>query len=180
MSLNEQTSKGYNNSMKLIIIGPMASGKSVVGRKLSKKLGLQFFDTDEEIEKSAGASISWIFDVEGEAKFREREYQVLSKIIHENKYVISTGGGIILKAENTELLKKGTVIYLETSIQSQLERTMNDKNRPLLQNSLDKESTLRDLAKKRNPIYENLADITINETEDSNQTVNFILEKLNR
>ena len=166
--------------MKLIIIGPMASGKSVVGRKLSKKLGLQFFDTDEEIEKSAGASISWIFDVEGEAKFREREYQVLNKIIHENKYVISTGGGIILKAENTELLKKGTVIYLETSIQSQLERTMNDKNRPLLQNSLDKESTLRDLAKKRNPIYENLADITINETEDSNQTVNFILEKLNR
>lgn len=180
MSLNEQTSKGYNNSMKLIIIGPMASGKSVVGRKLSKKLGLQFFDTDAEIERSAGASISWIFDVEGEAKFREREYQVLNKIIHENKYVISTGGGIILKAENTKLLKKGTVIYLETSIQSQLERTMNDKNRPLLQNSLDKESTLRDLAKKRNPIYENLADITINETEDSNQTVNFILEKLNR
>ena len=180
MSLNEQTSKGYNNSMKLIIIGPMASGKSVVGRKLSKKLGLQFFDTDEEIERSAGASMSWIFDVEGEAKFREREYQVLNKIIHENKYVISTGGGIILKAENTELLKKGTVIYLETSIQSQLERTMNDKNRPLLQNSLDKESTLRDLAKKRNPIYENLADIIINETEDSNQTVNFILEKLNR
>ena len=180
MSLNEQTSKGYNNLMKLIIIGPMASGKSVVGRKLSKKLGLQFFDTDEEIERSAGASISWIFDVEGEAKFREREYQVLNKIIHENKYVISTGGGIILKAENTELLKKGTVIYLETSIQSQLERTMNDKNRPLLQNTLDKESTLRDLAKKRNPIYENLADIIINETEDSNQTVNFILEKLNR
>ena len=166
--------------MKLIIIGPMASGKSVGGRKLSKKLGLQFFDTDAEIERSAGASISWIFDVEGEAKFREREYQVLNKIIHENKYVISTGGGIILKAENTELLKKGTVIYLETSIQSQLERTMNDKNRPLLPNSLDKESTLRDLAKKRNPIYENLADITINETEDSNQTVNFILEKLNR
>ena len=166
--------------MKLIIIGPMASGKSVVGRKLSKKLGLQFFDTDEEIERSAGASISWIFDVEGEAKFREREYQVLNKIIHENKYVISTGGGIILKAENTELLKKGTVIYLETSIQSQLERTMNDKNRPLLQNTLDKESTLRDLAKKRNPIYENLADIIINETEDSNQTVNLILEKLNR
>ena len=166
--------------MKLIIIGPMASGKSVVGRKLSKKLGLQFFDTDEEIEMSSVASISWIFDVEGETKFREREYQVLNKIIHENKYVISTGGGIILKAENTELLKKGTVIYLETSIQSQLERTMNDKNRPLLQNTLDKESTLRDLAKKRNPIYENLADITINETEDSNQTVNFLLEKLNR
>ena len=166
--------------MKLIIIGPMASGKSVVGRKLSKKLGLQFFDTDEEIERSAGASISWIFDVEGEAKFREREYQVLNKIIHGDKYVISTGGGIILKTENTKLLKKGTVIYLETSIQSQLERTMNDKNRPLLQNTLDKESTLRDLAKKRNPIYENLADIIINETEDSNQTVNFILEKLNR
>ncbi|GIR19531.1 MAG: shikimate kinase 1 [Gammaproteobacteria bacterium] len=166
--------------MKLIIIGPMASGKSVVGRKLSKKLGLQFFDTDAEIERSAGASISWIFDVEGEAKFREREYQVLNKIIHENKYVISTGGGIILKAENTELLKKGTVIYLETSIQSQLERTMNDKNRPLYKTHWIKKSTLRDLAKKRNPIYENLADIIINETEDSNQTVNFILEKLNR
>ena len=58
--------------MKLIIIGPMASGKSVVGKKLSKRMGLDFFDTDKQIEKIAGARISWIFDVEGEEKFRER------------------------------------------------------------------------------------------------------------
>ena len=94
--------------MKLIIIGPMASGKSVVGKKLSKRMGLNFFDTDEQIEKKAGATISWIFDIEGEEKFREREFETLSKLIQEDNCVISTGGGIVLREQNRALLKKGT------------------------------------------------------------------------
>ena len=92
--------------MKLIIIGPMASGKSVVGKKLAKRMGLNFFDTDEQIEKKAGATISWIFDIEGEEKFREREFETLSKLIEEDNCVISTGGGIVLREENRALLKK--------------------------------------------------------------------------
>jgi len=164
--------------MKLIIIGPMASGKSVVGKKLSKRMGLNFFDTDEQIEQKAGVTISWIFDVEGEEKFRDRESEILSSIIKEDNCIISTGGGIVLREENRALLKKGTGIYLKTSIQSQLERTMNDKERPLLQNIDNKEEALREIAKLRNPIYESCCEITIEETNSPNDAVDKIVEKL--
>ena len=164
--------------MRLIIIGPMASGKSVVGRKLSKRMGLDFFDTDDCIEKKAGADISWIFDVEGEQKFRDREFEVLTSLIKKENCVISTGGGIVLRQENREIIKKGTGIYLETSIQSQLERTMNDKHRPLLQRAQNKEETLREIAKLRNPLYLKCSDIVIKETNNPNEAVDLILQEI--
>tara|TARA_E500000331_G_scaffold226333_1_gene216703 strand:- start:765 stop:1247 length:483 start_codon:yes stop_codon:yes gene_type:complete len=156
----------------------MASGKSVVGRKLSKRMGLDFFDTDDCIEKKAGAEISWIFDVEGEQKFRDREFEVLTSLIKKENCVISTGGGIVLRQENREIIKKGTGIYLETSIQSQLERTINDKHRPLLQRAQNKEETLREIAKLRNPLYLKCSDIVIKETNNPNETVNLILQEI--
>ena len=165
--------------MRLIIIGSMASGKSTVGRKLSKKLGLNFFDIDNEIEKKAGAKISWIFDVEGEEKFRDREYEAFSNINTSENCVISTGGGIVLREENRELLNKGTVIYLEISIQTQLERTINDKDRPLLYGG-NKEKTLRKIAEIRNPIYEACSDITIKETNDPNEAADLIVLELKK
>ena len=165
--------------MRLIIIGSMASGKSTVGRKLSKKLGLDFFDIDNEIEKKAGAKISWIFDVEGEEKFRDREHEAFSSLTTNESCVISTGGGIVLREENRELLNKGTVIYLEISIQTQLERTINDQDRPLLY-GVDKEKTLRKIAEIRNPIYETCSDITIKETNDANDAVDLIVTKLKK
>ncbi len=165
--------------MRLIIIGPMASGKSTVGRRLSNRLNLKFIDIDKEIEKSAGVSISWIFDVEGEERFREREVKELAKSIDNNNCVISTGGGAILSKENREVLKKGTVIYLETSIQTQLERTINDKKRPLLQNSNNREQTLRELKKIRDPLFEECANITIKEGKNShNEVVEEIINQL--
>ena len=164
--------------MKLIIIGPMASGKSVVGKKLSKRMGLNFFDTDEQIEQKAGVTISWIFDVEGEEKFRDRESEILNTLIKEDNCIISTGGGIVLREENRDLLRKGTGIYLKTSIQSQLERTMNDKDRPLLQNIDNKEEALREIARLRNPIYESCSEITIEETNSPNEAVDKIVEEL--
>ena len=157
----------------------MASGKSTVGRKLSKKLGLEFFDTDYEIEKKAGAKIAWIFDVEGEEKFRDRECETFSSLINKKNCVISTGGGIVLREENRELLNKGTVIYLEISIQTQLERTFNDQNRPLLY-GFDKEKRLRKIADIRDPIYEACSDITIEETNDPNQATDLIISKLKK
>ena len=163
--------------MRLIIIGSMASGKSTVGRKLSKRLGLDFFDIDNEIEKKAGAKISWIFDVEGEEKFRDREHEAFSTLTNNESCVISTGGGIVLREENRELLNKGTVIYLEISIQTQLERTINDQDRPLLY-GVDREKTLRKIAEIRNPIYETYSDITIKETNDPNEAVDLIVTKL--
>ena len=165
--------------MRLIIIGPMASGKSVVGKKLSKRLDIDFYDTDEEIVKKTGVTISHIFDIEGEDKFRSREMNIFSDLIKKDDCVISTGGGIVLKQENRELLKKGTVLYLKTSIQTQLERTMNDKERPLLKGKENKELTLRKMAKLRNPLYEKSSNYIIEETDNSNQTVDKIIKQLN-
>ena len=165
--------------MRLIIIGPMASGKSVVGKKLSKRLGIDFYDTDEEIVKKTGVTISHIFDIEGEDKFRSREMNIFSDLIKKDDCVISTGGGIVLKEENRELLKKGTVLYLKTSIQTQLERTMNDKERPLLRGKENKEVTLRKMAKLRNPLYEKSSNYIIEETDNSNQTVDNIIKHIN-
>ena len=155
----------------------MASGKSTVGKKLSKKLGLDFFDIDNEIENNAGAKIAWIFDVEGEEKFREREYEAFSNLSSKENCVISTGGGIVLREENRELLCNGTVIYLEISIQTQLERTINDQDRPLLY-GFNKEKTLRKIAEIRNPIYEAYSDITIKEINDPNEVADQIVSKL--
>ena len=165
--------------MRLIIIGPMASGKSVVGKKLSKRLDIDFYDTDEEIVRKTGVTISHIFDIEGEDKFRLREMNIFSDLIKKDGCVISTGGGIVLKEENRELLKKGTVLYLKTSIQTQLERTMNDKERPLLRGKENKEVTLRKMAELRNPLYEKSSNYTIEETDNSNQTVDNIIKHLN-
>ena len=166
--------------MRLILIGPMASGKSTVGRRLSKRLKLDFIDVDEEVEKSAGVSISWIFDVEGEKRFRERESKELINSLNTDNCVIATGGGVILAEQNRSLLKKGTVIYLETSIQTQLERTLNDNKRPLLQESGSIEQTLRKLKKIRDPLYEKCANITIKEAKNShNEVVGEIVDKLN-
>ena len=166
--------------MRLILIGPMASGKSTVGKRLAKRLNLNFIDIDEEVEKAAGVSISWIFDVEGEQKFRERESKELINSLKSEDSVVATGGGIVLTEENRNILKKGTVIYLEVSIQSQLERTLNDNKRPLLQGKENKEETLRDLKEIREPLFKQCANMTIKEAKNGhNETVDEIIDKLN-
>ena len=165
--------------MKLIIIGPMASGKSVVGKKLSKKMNLDFFDTDESIENKAGASISWIFEIEGESSFRKRESDVFSELIELDNCVISTGGGIVLKKENRDLLKRQMVVYLEVSIQTQLERTLSDEKRPLISNKVNKEEALRQIAKERIPFYEECSSLRVSEKKNPDLVVDEILNNLN-
>ena len=114
--------------MRIFIVGPMASGKSTLGKKLAQTLEIDFLDTDNEIEKRAGAEISWIFEVEGEEGFRERERKVLQKSAEKDNVVISTGGGIVTIEENRDLMTaKGKVVYLKTPIEIQLKRTENDK-----------------------------------------------------
>jgi len=157
--------------MRLLIIGPMASGKSTIGLKLASRLNLDFIDTDQQVEDRAGAEISWIFDIEGEIGFRIREEEVLKEACLKDETVISTGGGIILEENNRKLISEsGVVIYLEVSIQTQLERTLMDKSRPLLDNK-DKEQTLKNLKKQRTPLYEEIANITIKAGDRSNNEV---------
>ena len=127
----------YNfiTNMNIFIVGPMGSGKSTVGKIISDELFLDFYDTDEEIEERTGASIDWIFDLEGEDGFRKRESEMLEEMVQKNSIVLSTGGGIILALSNRELLSsRGTVFYLSTPISVQIDRTSKDKDRPLLKN----------------------------------------------
>lgn len=166
--------------MRIFIVGPMASGKSTLGKKLAQTLEIDFLDTDNEIEKKAGAEISWIFEVEGEDGFRERESKALQKSVEKDNVVISTGGGIVTIEENRDLMiAKGKVVYLKTPIEIQLKRTENDKKRPLLSQG-SREQTLRTLKKERDPQYEEIADITINQDQQKNRNavIDEIIDKL--
>ena len=167
--------------MRIFLIGPMASGKTTIGKKLAKSLEINFIDIDREIEKKLGAEISWIFDIEGERKFRERENEMLNKVCQEQDCIISTGGGVVIRKDNRKLLKdSGLAVYLEASVQTQLERTLLDKSRPLL-DSEDKESILRDLKEQREPLYREVANITIKEGERShNDILHEILKRIKK
>jgi len=166
--------------MRIFIVGPMASGKSTLGKKLAQTLNIDFVDTDKEIEKKAGAEISWIFEVEGEKGFRKREREALIKSINKDDLVISTGGGIVSIKENRDLMTaEGKVVYLKTPLELQLKRTANDKKRPLLATG-NKKKILEVLKKERDPKYEEIADITIDQNRLKNRTsiINEIIDKL--
>lgn len=146
----------------IVLIGPMGSGKTSVGRRLSCVLNKDFFDTDFEIVTRTGVSIEHIFDVEGEEGFRKRETKVLSDFIHIPNIVIATGGGIVTRAENLELLKKTFVVYLTADIDTLVERCSKSKSRPLINQATDKHKTISDIFYKREEFYKQAADCTIN------------------
>ncbi|CAL4325857.1 Shikimate kinase 1 [Buchnera aphidicola (Protaphis terricola)] len=167
----------------IFLIGPMGAGKSTIGRQLSQQLNMDFFDSDQEIEKRTGASISWVFDVEGENGFRERELKVINEITKKQGIVLATGGGSIKYQENRNILSaRGIVVYLETTIEKQLIRTKRDKKRPLLQSNISHRTILENLAIERNPLYEKIADFKINTDSQSAKSVAYnivrLLEKL--
>ena len=157
--------------MNIFIVGPMGSGKSTVGKIISDELFLDFFDTDDEIEIRTGASIDWIFDLEGESGVRKRESEMLDEMVKKNSIVLSTGGGIVLESSNRELLSsRGTVFYLSTPISVQVERTARDKDRPLLKNG-DPEKILSKLHDEREEFYKSVSDHIIETEDKSSQEV---------
>ncbi len=178
MNAHVSNNKLHGNQ-NVFLIGPMGVGKTTIGKLLAKELGLQFIDTDQEVERRAGADISWIFDVEGEAGFRIRETSVLDDLTQEPKVLLATGGGSILKPENRRYLcSRGVVVFLDTTVEMQLKRTEKDKKRPLLQQGNPKEILTR-LKAERDPIFQELADIRVNLGEsNSRKIVNAIIRKL--
>lgn len=148
------------NSQRIFLVGPMGAGKTTVGKHLARLLGMGFFDLDSEIEARSGADISWIFDVEGEPGFRDRETAMLKELAAREAAIIATGGGIVLRAENREILvETGTVVYLAVPVATLIERTRSDTRRPLLQVE-DREAAVEKLASERAPLYEEVASIT--------------------
>ncbi|MFT6986341.1 MAG: shikimate kinase [Psychromonas sp.] len=155
----------------IFLIGPMGAGKSTIGRHLAQMLHLNFHDSDAEIEKKTGADIAWVFDVEGEEGFRNREEEMIDELTQKHGIVLATGGGAVIRPENrAHLSARGIVVYLKTSVNKQLARTLKDKRRPLLQTE-DPRSVLESLAEKRNILYDEVADYTIETDEQSAKVV---------
>ena len=156
---------------RVVLVGPMGAGKSTIGRMLAKELGYRFLDSDRIIEERCGANIPWIFDVEGESGFRERETAMLKELSEEPGTVLATGGGAVMRSEKHAVLKSDAmVVYLRASIDQQIERTRKDRNRPLLQND-NPEAVLRKLFALRDPIYTELADIVMHTDRKSPRLV---------
>ncbi|MGX4598833.1 shikimate kinase [Faecalimicrobium sp. JNUCC 81] len=150
--------------MRIILVGFMGSGKTVVGKKLSKKLKLKFVDMDEEIERESNSSIEDIFEESGEEYFREKESNLLKRLLNKENIVISTGGGIIKEKKNCELLKKEKcVIFLDANEQTIINNVSYDLNkRPLLKNSFNLYETINKLLSQRYKKYNNISKIKIN------------------
>lgn len=145
----------------LILIGPMGSGKTTVGKQLAKRTRMDFVDSDHMIEDRCGVSISTIFDIEGEDGFRKRETKMLQELCERTGIVLATGGGAITSEENRILLRKsGFVIYLKTTIETQLARTQKTQNRPLLEN-VDIADKLSELMEERGTLDEQEADLVV-------------------
>jgi shikimate kinase/3-dehydroquinate synthase len=145
----------------VFLVGLMGAGKTTIGRILARTLGKRFIDSDHEIEARTGASIPWIFEIEGEASFRRREAEVIRDLTAQSGIVLATGGGAVLDPENRAYLQqRGRVIYLRANVSSIMLRTSHDKNRPLLQTA-DPRRKLEELTAQREPLYREIADLVI-------------------
>jgi len=164
----------------IFLVGPMGAGKSTIGRELADKLHLDFYDSDQEIERRTGADIAWVFDLEGEEGFRKREETVIDDLSEKQGIVLATGGGsVISDIVRNRLSARGIVVYLETTIDKQVARTQRDRRRPLLQTSEEPRTVLENLAVERNPLYEEIADVIVQTDDQSAKVVaHKIVERL--
>jgi len=169
--------KKYKN---IYLIGLMGSGKTTLGKILSKKLDKNFYDSDHVIEEKLGVDVPMIFEYEGEAGFREREKDSLKELVSKKNIVLATGGGIILSKSNRDLLSEnGIVIYLKSNQKDLIKRMKNDKTRPLLKNG-NIEEIIKKLCKEREPLYEEVADFEImTKNKRIHEVVNEIITIIN-
>ena len=148
-------------SGNIYLIGPMGSGKTAVGRALAKALDRPFVDSDTEIEQRTGVDVRYIFEKEGEARFRAREKEVLAELTQRAGIVLATGGGAVLDRDNRrQLAETGVVVYLKVGIDQQWQRTRRNRRRPLLLDP-DPRAVLERLNAERSPLYREIADLTV-------------------
>ena len=156
----------------------MGSGKTTIGRKLSKSLSLDFFDSDHEIIEKTGVSIDHIFDVEGEKGFRARESEVIKNLCNMTNIIIATGGGAVLLEENRQLMMhSGLVVYLSSSVDQILRRTAKSKTRPLLEKSTNRRKTIADIVQARDPLYKEVAKLVI---DTNGKKLNEVIDEIIR
>ena len=162
----------------VFLVGLMGSGKTTIGKQLAEMLDYEFIDSDREIELRTGASIPWIFDVEGEEGFRRRESAIIDELSQRPSIVLGTGGGAVIDPANRAFLRnRGIVVYLRTDVDELVKRTRHDKNRPLLQTD-DPRAKLESLLKEREKWYLEVADIVFESRHNSVKTATRALYKL--
>lgn len=150
-----------NPSPNLFVIGATGAGKTSIGRRLAAHYGLAFVDLDQEIEARTGASVGTVFEIEGEAGFRQRESALLDHCSQRTGIVLATGAGAVLAADNRALLRgRGFVVWLQTSVDQQLMRLQRDTRRPLLAGD-DRRERLMAMARVRTPLYQESADLAV-------------------
>ena len=167
-------------SKNIVLVGPMGSGKTTVGRRLAHELNQDFYDTDHEIIDKTGVTIDHIFDIEGEDGFRERESKILENLCQMSNIILATGGGIVILPKNREILKNaGLVVYLSSSVDQLLMRTAKSKTRPLLENSADRRKTITELVDARDVYYREVASLVVDTTGKKLHEVTNIIKREN-
>jgi shikimate kinase len=148
-------------SSNIFLVGPMGAGKTTVGRRLAEVRGLEFVDSDHEVESRTGVDIAFIFEKEGEDGFRRREAAAIAELAQRQGLVLATGGGAVLDPDSRRALAAhGFVVYLHASVEQQLARTERTDNRPLLQGG-NRRETLERLFLIRDPLYREIADLVL-------------------
>ncbi len=174
-TLENQTQARVDVSGSIFLVGMMGAGKTSVGRVLAKRLQKTFYDSDHVIEDRTGVKIPLIFEIEGEPGFRVRESAVVDELTALLDIVLATGGGAVLSEKNRDRLRtRGTVVYLRASVRDLLNRTRHDKNRPLLQ-AADPRTRLTELYEKRDPLYREVAHVTV---DTGNQSIASLVNRL--
>ena len=159
------------DSKNIFIVGAMGSGKSSVGRLFAQRCQKQFLDTDHEIENDSKLDIATIFEKYGEEEFRKKETKLLEDLSGVENHIVATGGGIILKQENIDIMKKiGLIVFLDIDLKTQIQRVKYRKHRPLLKNT-DLEKRLKILKSERDPIYNTISDYIIDVSAKDKKTV---------
>ena len=162
----------------VVLVGLMGAGKSCIGSRLAERLGLPFVDADLEIEKAAGCSVTDIFELYGEAAFRDGERRVIARLLHDPVQVLATGGGAFMDPETRAQIRTTAIsVWLRADLSLLLSRTARRGNRPLLRNGARRE-TLKRLVAERHPVYAE-ADIVVDSAREAPEaTVDRVMEAL--
>lgn len=155
------TLQATRHSGNIFLVGMMGAGKTTVGKLLAQQMHKTFVDSDEEIQRRTGVTISHIFDIEGEAGFRQRETNIILDLVRLDNIILATGGGAVLSEQNRNVLCcNGVVVYLKSTVHDLWQRTRHDRSRPLLQTA-DPRAKLKELYEQRDPLYTQMADLVL-------------------